>query len=58
MEIKTVTIRGVQSSGMICSEAELGISQDHSGILVLDSDAPVGKPLISYLDHDDYILAF
>ncbi len=58
MEIKTVTIRGVQSSGMICSEAELGISDDHSGIMVLDKDAPAGKPLAEYLDYDDYILGF
>ena len=58
MEIKAVTIRGVQSSGMICSEAELGISEDHSGIMVLDKDAPIGKPLAEYLDCDDYILGF
>lgn len=58
LEIKTVTIRGVQSSGMICSQAELGISDDHSGIMVLDNDAPVGKPLVEYLDFDDYILGF
>ena len=58
MEIKTVTIRGVQSSGMICSEAELGISDDHSGIMVLENDASVGRPLVEYLDFDDYILSF
>lgn len=58
LEIKAVTIRGVQSSGMICSEAELGISQDHSGILVLEPDAPIGTPLAKYLDYDDYILGF
>ncbi|PWB71583.1 phenylalanine--tRNA ligase subunit beta [candidate division GN15 bacterium] len=58
MEIKTVTIRGVQSSGMICSEAELGISDDHSGIMVLENDAPLGKPLAEWLDFDDYILGF
>lgn len=58
MEIKKVVIRGVESSGMICSESELGISEDHSGIMVLESDAPIGKPLAEFLDYDDYILGF
>jgi phenylalanyl-tRNA synthetase beta chain len=58
MEIKKVTIRGVESSGMICSEKELGISADHSGIWVLEPDAPVGKPLAEYLEFDDYIMGF
>ncbi len=57
-EMKKVKIRGVVSTGMICSERELGISQDHSGIMVLEEKAPVGKPLIEYLDYDDYILTF
>jgi phenylalanyl-tRNA synthetase beta chain len=58
MEIKKVTIRGVESSGMICSEAELGISADHSGIMVLDPTAPLGKPLAEHLEYDDYIMTF
>ncbi|MFZ1685140.1 MAG: phenylalanine--tRNA ligase subunit beta [Candidatus Zixiibacteriota bacterium] len=58
MEIKKVTIRGVESSGMICSESELGISNDHAGIMVLDPSAPVGKPLAEFLDYDDYIIGF
>ena len=58
MEIKKVTIRGVESSGMICSEAELGISNDHSGIMVLDPSAPIGKPLAEFLNFDDYIIGF
>jgi len=57
-EMKKVKIRGVESTGMICSERELGISQDHSGIMVLEENAPLGKPLIEYLDYDDYILTF
>jgi phenylalanyl-tRNA synthetase beta chain len=56
--IKKVEIRGVESFGMICSERELGISDDHSGIIVLDEDAPVGAPLVEYLDYDDCILTF
>ena len=45
-------IRGVQSQGMICSELELGLGDDHSGIIVLPADAPLGAPLSDYLgDH-------
>ncbi len=56
--LKKTKIRGAVSYGMICSERELGISQDHSGIMVFDPDAPVGKPLAEYLDFDDYVLTF
>ncbi|NOY88247.1 MAG: phenylalanine--tRNA ligase subunit beta, partial [FCB group bacterium] len=56
--IKKVKIRGVESRAMICSEKELGISDDHSGIMVLDNDASIGTPLVEYLDYDDYILTF
>jgi len=56
--LKKAKIRGVESTGMICSERELGISDDHSGIIVLDEDAPLGMPLVDYLDYDDYILTF
>ncbi len=58
MEIKKVRIRGVESSGMICSESELGISNDHSGIMVLSENSPVGTPLVKVLDYDDYIMTF
>jgi phenylalanyl-tRNA synthetase beta chain len=58
MEIKKVTIRGVESSGMICSESELGISNDHSGIMVLERSAQIGQPLAEHLDFDDYIIGF
>jgi phenylalanyl-tRNA synthetase beta chain len=47
--LKTAKIRGVSSSGMISSEKELGISENHEGILVLPMDAPVGTPLADYL---------
>lgn len=57
-EMRKAKIRGVESTGMICSERELGISKDHSGIMVLEEKAPLGKPLIEYLDYDDYILTF
>jgi len=42
-------IRGVVSSGMVCSEKELGISDSHEGIMVLSPEAPLGTPLIDYL---------
>lgn len=47
--LKPAVIRGVQSAGMVCSEKELGLSEDHQGILVLDDAAPVGAPLASVL---------
>ncbi|HUV30208.1 MAG TPA: phenylalanine--tRNA ligase subunit beta [Acidobacteriota bacterium] len=58
IEIKDARIRGVLSRGMICSEAELGISDDHSGIMVLQSRTIPGTPLADQLDFDDYILDF
>jgi len=47
--LKPAKIRGVESSGMVCSEKELGISDNHTEILVLPADAPVGMPLADYL---------
>ena len=43
--LKPATIRGVESAGMVLSERELGLSEEHEGILVLPPDAPVGVPL-------------
>src|SRR6187431_2768621 len=42
LEIKKAKLRGVESNGMLCSARELGISQDHAGLLVLEVDAPIG----------------
>lgn len=47
--IEKVKLRGETSEGMICAEDELGLSEDHSGIMVLPEDAPVGRPLAEYL---------
>ncbi len=47
--LKRTKIRGVPSRAMICSEKELGISEEHEGILFLPEDAPVGLPLVEYL---------
>ncbi|MDD3807187.1 MAG: phenylalanine--tRNA ligase subunit beta [Candidatus Marinimicrobia bacterium] len=49
LTIEKVTIRGVISNGMICAEDELGLSEDHSGIMVLDNSYTVGSPLNAYL---------
>ncbi|MBI2872081.1 MAG: phenylalanine--tRNA ligase subunit beta [Chloroflexi bacterium] len=46
--LKAAKIRGVTSTGMVCSERELGVGQDHTGIVVLPADAPIGRPLASY----------
>jgi phenylalanyl-tRNA synthetase beta chain len=47
--IKRSKIRGVESQGMICSTRELGLGEEHDGILVLDASAPVGAPLPSVI---------
>lgn len=47
--LKMSKIRGVRSEGMICSEKELGLSEDHTGVVILPDDAPVGMPLVDYL---------
>jgi len=47
--LKRTKIRGVPSRAMVCSEKELGISEEHEGIMFLPDDAPVGCPLADYL---------
>jgi phenylalanyl-tRNA synthetase beta chain len=49
MTLKPTKIRGVESAGMVLSEKELGLSEDHEGILELPADAPLGAPLSDYL---------
>jgi phenylalanyl-tRNA synthetase beta chain len=49
MKLKKVNIRGVSSRAMVCSEKELGLSDDHVDIIYLPDDAPVGTPLAEYL---------
>jgi phenylalanyl-tRNA synthetase beta chain len=48
-ELKPAKIRGIDSRGMICSEKELGISESHEGIMVLDAVAKIGTALAEYL---------
>jgi phenylalanyl-tRNA synthetase beta chain len=48
-KLKPSKIRGIPSNGMVCSERELGLSEEHEGILILPESAPVGMPLRDYL---------
>jgi len=47
--LKRAKIRGVESYSMACSEKELGISEEHEGIIFLDDDAPIGAALADYM---------
>ncbi len=53
INIKAAKVRGVESFGMLCSSRELGLSEEHGGLMGLPSDAPVGSDLRSYLAFDD-----
>lgn len=53
MKIGVAKMRGVQSAGMLCSARELGLSDDHGGLLVLDPSLPVGASLRESLSLDD-----
>ncbi|MBT5467159.1 MAG: phenylalanine--tRNA ligase subunit beta [Candidatus Marinimicrobia bacterium] len=53
MKIKKAKLRGVVSNGMVCSERELDLSQDHAGIMVLDKDAELGMDMKAYLSGND-----
>jgi len=54
--IKKAKIRGIESHGMICAEDELLLSDDHSGIMVLDEKLETGKPITDALNLNDVIL--
>ena len=47
--LRPANIRGFESRGMVCSERELGLGEDHDGILVLDQDAELGTPLVDVI---------
>jgi phenylalanyl-tRNA synthetase beta chain len=55
-KLKKSKIRGVESRAMVCSEKELGLSDEHEDIIYLPDDAPVGMPLVDYLG--DAVLEF
>jgi len=54
--IERSEIRGVVSHGMLCSEAELGISDEAAGILILPAEAPLGERVAAYLEIEDTAL--
>ncbi|MBK7649395.1 MAG: phenylalanine--tRNA ligase subunit beta [Betaproteobacteria bacterium] len=53
--IKIAKVRGVESSGMLCSAKELGVAEEASGLLILPEDAPVGQSIRQYLELDDNV---
>jgi phenylalanyl-tRNA synthetase beta chain len=56
VKIKKGKMRGVVSEGMLCSESELGLSSESSGILILPAGTPIGVPLADVLDAGDVII--
>ncbi len=53
MKIKRAKLRGVESFGMLCSVAEIGLAESADGLMALPEDAPVGEPISDYLKLDD-----
>jgi phenylalanyl-tRNA synthetase beta chain len=53
LHLKPSVIRGVESNGMLCSEREMGLSNEHDGIIELPDDAPVGRPFAEVRGLDD-----
>ena len=56
MVLKPTKIRGVESNGMMCSEREMGLSDEHDGIIELPEDAPIGAPFAPVLGLDDPVI--
>ena len=52
-KIKKAKLRGVESNGMLCSQAELQVGEGNNGLMELPSDAPVGEDIRAYLDLED-----
>lgn len=55
-QIKQSEIRGVQSNGMICAQDELGLGEEHAGIMVLSADAPIGEDFAQFMGLDDTMI--
>ena len=58
IEIKAASLRGVESNGMLCSARELGLSEDHSGLLELSASARLGDDVHRALELDEQVLTF
>ncbi|MEP9377517.1 phenylalanine--tRNA ligase subunit beta [Aquabacter sp. CN5-332] len=56
VELKIGKIRDVESRGMLCSAREMGLSEEHEGIMELPADAPVGKPFAEFLGLGDPVI--
>ena len=56
MELKKGVIRGVESNGMLCSEREMGLSDEHDGIIDLPEDAPIGAAFARIIGLDDPLI--
>jgi len=52
MELRKSAIRGIESNGMMCSTRELGLGEEHDGIIELPEDAPLGATFADYLGSD------
>ncbi len=56
LQITVTSMRGVESQGMLCSARELGLSDDHAGLMLLSPDATIGADVRAWLELDDSIL--
>ncbi len=56
LDLQKGVIRGVESSGMLCSEREMGLSDEHEGIIDLPADAPLGASFAAYMGLDDPVI--
>ena len=56
LHLKKARIRGEESNGMLCSEREAGLSDEHEGIIELPADTPIGVPLAEVLGRDDPVI--
>ncbi|HNT34288.1 MAG TPA: phenylalanine--tRNA ligase subunit beta [bacterium] len=56
LTIKKAKLRGITSEGMMCSDRELGLSDEHAGIKILAPDSPIGTPLPKVIGLDDTVL--
>ncbi len=55
-KLKKTKIRGFETRSMVCSMKELGLSEEHEGIMLLDSDAPTGMPLKDYIGDAVFVI--